>query len=311
MDSNDQVPSRFENEKETEVNASWQRVLGTAGAVILGTVLLVAAWAKAIEPLAFIRQIRIEGLDFLLSAQMIALIALGLEVWLGVLLVMGVRRLWVMIPAAVLVAFFLFLTGRNYWMVSAGLRPADSSCGCFGTLIERTPAEAFWQDLLLLMPSLLLAFWGPTVSRSLPTVRLFAASIAALAVIVFTLRNPDLPYAELATRPPVDMQLEDFQPVEDYALLIEDHESSEARIYYSEPSATFLISAPELPHPLLLKPKENTVEAVVQGEVRPGEGGDIDLAPGTLLVAQGEFSIVEGAVTFQIDGRTVKLTADR
>ena len=29
------------------------------------------------------------------------------------------------------------------------------SCGCFGDLITRTPAEAFWQDLVLLLPPLL------------------------------------------------------------------------------------------------------------------------------------------------------------
>src|SRR6185503_18282754 len=104
-------------------------------------------------------QIQTEGLAFLLSAQSVALLALALEVGLGLALLLGVRRLWVLVPAALLVAFFLFLTGRAYWRSAHGLE-VDAGCGCFGNLVERSPAEAFYQDLLMLVPALLLAFVG-------------------------------------------------------------------------------------------------------------------------------------------------------
>ena len=58
---------------------SWARGLGTLGAAFLGLVLLVAAWAKALDPLAFAQQIHSEKLDFLLSAPAVALLALGGE----------------------------------------------------------------------------------------------------------------------------------------------------------------------------------------------------------------------------------------
>ncbi|HYG63593.1 MAG TPA: hypothetical protein VEL74_13510, partial [Thermoanaerobaculia bacterium] len=53
--------------------------VGTVGALFLGGVLLVAVWAKMLDPLAFAEQIRQEKLDFLLSAEAVALIALALE----------------------------------------------------------------------------------------------------------------------------------------------------------------------------------------------------------------------------------------
>ncbi len=181
--------------------------LGTAGGVFLGLVLLVAVWAKALDPAAFAEQIRVEGLDVLLSAQAVALIALVLEAGLGLALVLGVRRLWILIPAALLVAFFVFLTGRAWWLSAHGLREAES-CGCFGNLVQRTPAEAFWQDLLLLVPALLLAFVGRNRSGRFPTARVAVVAVATLAVALFAWKSPELPLDDLATRlrPGVEIQ---------------------------------------------------------------------------------------------------------
>ncbi|MES1245644.1 MAG: MauE/DoxX family redox-associated membrane protein [Acidobacteriota bacterium] len=181
--------------------------LGAVGGVALGAVLLVAVWAKALDPAAFAEQIRIEGLDVLLSAQAVALLALALEAGLGLALFLGVRRLWVLVPAALLVAFFVFLTGRAWWMSAHGLREAES-CGCFGNLVQRTPAEAFWQDLLLLVPALLLAFIGRNRSGRFPTARVALVAVATVAVALFAWKSPELPLDDLATRlrPGVEIQ---------------------------------------------------------------------------------------------------------
>jgi uncharacterized membrane protein YphA (DoxX/SURF4 family) len=178
---------------------AWMGRLGTLGGVFLGAVLLVAVWAKALDPAAFAEQIRIEGLDVLLSAQAVALIALVLEAGLGLALLLGVRRLWVLVPAALLVAFFVFLTGRAWWLSAHGLRDAES-CGCFGNLVQRTPAEAFWQDLLLLVPALLLAFVGRNRSARFPTARVAAVAVVTVAVALFAWKSPELPLDDLATR---------------------------------------------------------------------------------------------------------------
>jgi hypothetical protein len=88
---------------------SWLYWLGTAGAVFLGGVLLFATWAKAIHPTAFTEEIANRGLTFGIGAAAVAFLALALEAGLGTLLLLNVRRLWVLVPAALLVAFVLGL----------------------------------------------------------------------------------------------------------------------------------------------------------------------------------------------------------
>jgi uncharacterized membrane protein YphA (DoxX/SURF4 family) len=183
--------------------------LGTAAGIFLGAVLLVAVWAKALDPSAFADQIRLEGLDVLLSAQAVALIALVLEAGLGLALLLGIRRLWVLVPAAVLVAFFTFLTGRAWWMSAHGLREAEA-CGCFGNLVQRTPAQAFWQDLLLLVPALLLSFVGRERAARFPTVRTALVAAATIAVAVFAWKAPELPLDDLATRLSPGVEVEEI-----------------------------------------------------------------------------------------------------
>lgn len=185
----------------------WSRVAGTLGGMILGAVLLVAAWAKALDPAAFAAQIELEGLDFLLPAAAVALVALAIEVLLGAALLLGVRRPIILWPAAALVVFFLFLTGRTWWRDAHGTLPADAAgCGCFGNLVERTPAEAFWQDLLLLVPALLLAFVARSreplwrEEETAPRFRLGLAGVLTAAAVVLAWKAPELPLDDLATR---------------------------------------------------------------------------------------------------------------
>lgn len=175
--------------------------VGTIAGAVLGAVLLLAVWGKALDPSAFAEQIRMEGLDVLLSAQAVALLALALEAGLGLALLFGVRRLWVLVPAALLVAFFLFLTGRAWYLTAHGLRTEAAGCGCFGNLVQRSPAEAFWQDLLLLVPPLALAFLGRDRRGPLfPPLRTATAALATAGVVIFAWKAPELPLDNLATR---------------------------------------------------------------------------------------------------------------
>ncbi len=175
--------------------------VGTFAGAFLGCVLLFAVWAKMIDPGAFVAQIQTEGLDFLIPAWGVALIALALEAGLGLALLLGLRRKWVLIPATLLVAFFVFLTGRAWWLAAHGLRDAAESCGCFGNLVQRTPSQAFWQDFALLGPALLLAWVGRERRPPLfPPVRTAVAVLGALAAVIFAWKAPELPLDNLATR---------------------------------------------------------------------------------------------------------------
>lgn len=175
-------------------------VVGWLGGALLGVVLLVATWAKAIDPVAFEQQIRTEGLEILLPARAIAWFALALEAGLGVALIANLRNRWVLIPATLLVLFFTFLTARTWWRAEQGLVDPAAACGCFGNLVERTPKEAFLQDLLLLGPGLALAWVArPGARRRLP-LRAGLAGAAAAGAVVFSGLAPGLPLDDLATR---------------------------------------------------------------------------------------------------------------
>ncbi len=181
---------------ETRDRLRW---LGVAGGLVLGGVLLFASYAKAIDPQAFAEQIVAEGLSPVALSFGVALFALALEIALGSALVLGIRRLWVLVPTALLVAFFLFLTGRAWWSAAHGLGEA-AHCGCFGNLVDRTPAEAFWQDLLLMVPALVLCFLGRNDGGRPPWRRLAVAAAVTVGGVAFAAMAPGLPLDDLATR---------------------------------------------------------------------------------------------------------------
>jgi len=185
--------------KTLETSAVWRR-LGILGSVFLGLVLLLAAWTKAIDPNGFAEQITAEGLDGLLTARTVAFIALGLEFALGLALVLNLRRRWILVPATLLVAFFLFLTGRAYLNDLRGIDAVATSCGCFGNLVERTPGEAFWQDFLLMVPALLLAWFAGRRKSCRPFLRMGIVALGTVAGLWLAWRAPDLPLDNWATR---------------------------------------------------------------------------------------------------------------
>ena len=177
-----------------------RQALGILGAVILGTVFLVAAWAKMLDPASFAKTIQSEGLEILLPALVIAVLVLALEVGIGAALILGLRRPAVLVPTTALVIFFVFLTGRAYWRFLNGTLPDDAGCGCFGNLVERTPAQAFWQDLLLMVPPLILAWIGRVRTAAIPWRRYGVVAALCLATMVFTWKAPSLPLDDWATR---------------------------------------------------------------------------------------------------------------
>ncbi|MDX1644501.1 MAG: hypothetical protein R3244_09115 [Thermoanaerobaculia bacterium] len=176
--------------------------IGRVAALLLGAVLLVAAWAKVLDPLAFAEQISREGLDLVLPARWVAVVAIALEIGLGLALMLGLRRLWILVPTGLMIVLFLFLTGRAYWLWANGMLDEAAACGCFGNLVERTPAEAFWQDALMLVPLYLLSFLGraPSGDRRGGRWRVVVTAVAVVAGVIFTWLSPSLPLDDLATR---------------------------------------------------------------------------------------------------------------
>jgi uncharacterized membrane protein YphA (DoxX/SURF4 family) len=201
--------------RSTTSRNPWIHGLAILGGMALGVVFLIAAWGKALDPLAFAEEIRAQGLELVLSAPLLAVLFVAVEAALGVALLLGLRRLWVVAPTTALAALFVFLNGRAYWRFRHGLIDASDSCGCFGSLLSRTPAEAFWQDLLLLVPPLVLVWMGIWIGdraraddgargggpgEARPLLRTAVVALAAVAAAIFTYLAPGLPLDDLATR---------------------------------------------------------------------------------------------------------------
>ena len=286
----------------------WKPILGSAGGIFLGAVFLVAAWGKAMSPGAFVEQIRLEGLDFILSAGLLALLTLAVETGLGLALLLGIRRLWLLVPTTLLVSFFVLLNGRNYYLVWAGLRDETAACGCFGELLERTPAQAFWQDLLLLVPPLLLALWGRAIGfRPFPKVRLILSMVAAIGMVVFAWRSPELQYASLAAQIAAGAEEETFLKSDDYLLMVDGREVPEAEIYDRQDPVAFLILAPQLSSPLLVRPQEGGVHSIGTESILKRKDGQVELVLDPDYPPPVTFEVIEDAVTFTIEGREVQM----
>ena len=285
----------------------WKSIVGSLGARVLGLVLLVAAGAKIVEPGAFAEQIRLEQLDFLFSVRTVTLIALALEVGLGTVLILGLRRLWVLFPTTLLVSFFLFLTGRNYWLVLNGLRDEDAACGCFGSLIQRTPGEAFWQDLFLLLVPLSLAYLGRQVSHGgFPWRRLLTAGVLVLGVTIYVGSNSDLQFVEMAAKIADESGEERFVKTDDYRLVLEGVDVPEAEIFQSQ-SVIFLVLSPQLPAAVVLKLRTTSVETIAGEVIFPGDDGSIILSSDAVFHPEGEFEVDGEGISFAVQGARLRL----
>ena len=201
--------------------------------------------------------------------------------------------------------FFVFLNGRNYYLVSKGLRSPED-CGCFGELFDRTPAEAFWQDLFLLLPALALVLWGRMREvRPLSKVRLVLALFAAIGIPLFAWSNPDLHFADVATQIAQGSEGGGFLRSQDYLLMVNGTEVPEGEIYHSQDPVAFLILAPQLSFPLLLQPQERRVEPLQTEEVIRRDDGSIQLALQSDSRVSVSFEVLPEGIAFTVDGREV------
>jgi uncharacterized membrane protein YphA (DoxX/SURF4 family) len=179
----------------------WRVAAAWTGGSILGLVFLAAAWGKALDPVAFAEQIDFEGLALVLPAVAFAWMVVVAEVILGFALLLGLRTRAVLLPTGALIAVFLFLTGRAYVRWLSGVELEGPDCGCFGNLVSRTPAQAFWQDLFLLVPPFLLCWLRPVRFDSGRLLgRWGLVLVAGAGAGALTALAPGLPLDDLATR---------------------------------------------------------------------------------------------------------------
>jgi hypothetical protein len=167
-------------------------VLGSLAARVLGGVLLLAAYAKALDPALFASE-----LGDLVSmpsavATALAIATVGFEAGLGAALLGGWRH-----PVVLLVAnaTFLAFAGVATWQLLGGGEPGGS-CGCFGQLLERTPRQALAEDAGFVLLSGL-AWLGRTARSAAP--RWTPVALAPIAAVALAACAPWLPLDDQAT----------------------------------------------------------------------------------------------------------------
>ncbi len=123
----------------------WRHLVARGLEALIGGILLLAGLLKAWEPLGFVQQIteyKIITAPGVVKA--LAWLMIAIECGLGMALIVGFRRRITVPLAGVLFVFFLSTIG---WAWVSG---ATEDCGCFGSWVKRTPAQAFVEDLLML-----------------------------------------------------------------------------------------------------------------------------------------------------------------
>lgn len=283
------------------------QILGKTACCILGAILLFASYAKLLEPGGFVEQIHLEGLDFWLPATLIAVVAMFLETLLGVLLLLGVTNRVVLAGSTVLISFFLYLTGRNYWLVARGLRDPDSACGCFGSLIERTAGEAFWQDLLMLGFPVIVAIRFLPRDLIFPPWRSLVAVGVSVAVSLLMARSPSLVAAGAALRI-AEEEVPDRPLVPVRAtVFVNDEEDIEAEVYIFEADASFVVVSALLGQPFLLNPRQRSVHVIGSEDLHTDPAGGRRLAASLQRQAEGSFEMLADGIHFSVKGTSVRL----
>lgn len=285
-----------------------RRVLSLIGAIFLGGILVVATFGKVLDPILLVQEIRNEGLDIVFSANSVALIALALEMGLGMALLLGMRNLTVLIPSSMLVAFFLYLTGKNYWLVVTGQRDNFSDCGCFGVFMERTATEAFWQDLFLLVPALLLAFLDrKALYAALSRWKTGVSVMSAAAVVLYTVFVVGLP-AELPPDEDQDSEMSQdlLTATNQFQVFVDGEADQGAEVFESPVTLEFVVLFSDFDEAVVLDVKSSSFSTLERSAVQRYDTA-VKLEPGVEAVPQGSFSLSGEGLGFELGGREIRL----
>lgn len=112
----------------------------------------------------------------------LAIFIVVLEMILGLALIIGWQKKWILWLILLMIIFFTFLTGYS------AIYEKVTDCGCFGDAIPLTPWESFYKDIILLV-AILIIFFGIKHIRSI-----FSNPFAVKVLTVFTLISTGFAY---------------------------------------------------------------------------------------------------------------------
>lgn len=124
-----------------------------------------------------------------------------------------------------------------------------------------------------------------------------------VAALLPSLLLPAVVTAQMAS----DAVLKDFKINGDFMLELEGHDYEDAEIYFSERAVAYLVMTPELPSPIMINPRTQTVESVHLMKVMKKDDGTVDILADAELDTVGSFRLQDGQVAFTVDGKQAKL----
>jgi len=98
-----------------------------------------------------------------------------------------------------------------------------------------------------------------------------------------------------------------FEPFSDLLLEVAGQAEPDAEIYASRQAAAYLVMAPELALPVLIRPGLQQVQSVDLMKVVKRDDGSVDLLAGATLGVLGTFEIQGQAVVFSVGGKATRL----
>ncbi len=160
--------------------------------IALGLVLLVAGLLKGADPVEFIRQIAAYEIVSGPLATALAYLLIPAEVALGVALIVGFRARLSAAAGSLLMLGFMAATAY------AWSRGKGEGCGCFGSLVSRTPGEVLLEDTGFLALGVMAFFLARKEGRD-PLGRGIAVAGSLIGAVVLSFTAYALPLDPLVT----------------------------------------------------------------------------------------------------------------
>jgi uncharacterized membrane protein YphA (DoxX/SURF4 family) len=169
---------------------SW---IGRLALIATGVIFIMAGGLKALDPGRFTEQVA--GYEFLPAAlaPVVTYLLIPLEVALGVALIVDYRRRWALAGAVVLLVGFLGLMAHT-WATGGNV----SECGCFGSFVQRTPAETVIEDLVFIAIALL-GLLAPGREKEGGSIRAGTVAVSGALILAFLPLAPRLPLDDIVT----------------------------------------------------------------------------------------------------------------
>jgi len=107
---------------------------------------------------------------------------------------------------------------------------------------------------------------------------------------------------------PADSVLKDFEPLGDYRLTLDGAEAVTAELFLSQAAGSaVLVLSSQLAAPVVVHPRQRTVEIVAPDKVVRRDSGSVDILADATVTPIGELTIEGANLAFDVDGKRARL----